>query len=227
MPECFAPFKQDTKYFQWPKKEGPVPDRARQRLRRQHLAHPDDQDRSRPTSSSPTSSRWSRSSRSSRPAPTSPPRSARSRTSSTRAMTRSSTIAVNPTAFGPVIKRANKAGVVLVPFDNMLDTDRHHEVNEDQLEIGKHHGPLADQERRHLGQDPRGARPARQLGRPRPASGLPRDHGGARQQVRDHRGRRQLGRRHRAEGDGRRGRRAKASSTACSSRAARPVRCAR
>jgi len=46
------------------------------------------------------------------------------------------TIAVNPTAFGPVIKRANRAGVVLVPFDNVLDSDAILQVNEDQLEIG-------------------------------------------------------------------------------------------
>jgi ribose transport system substrate-binding protein len=32
-------------------------------------------------------------------------------------------IAINPTAFTGVIKRAEKAGVVLVPFDNVLDTD--------------------------------------------------------------------------------------------------------
>jgi ribose transport system substrate-binding protein len=32
-------------------------------------------------------------------------------------------IAINPTAFGGVIERAKRAGVVLVPFDNVLDTD--------------------------------------------------------------------------------------------------------
>ena len=46
------------------------------------------------------------------------------------------TIAVNPTAFTPVIKRANRAGVVLVPFDNVLDSDAILQVNENQLEIG-------------------------------------------------------------------------------------------
>ena len=46
------------------------------------------------------------------------------------------TIAVNPTAFGPVIKRANRAGVVFVPFDNVLDSDQILQVNENQLEIG-------------------------------------------------------------------------------------------
>ena len=47
------------------------------------------------------------------------------------------TIAVNPTAFGPVIRRANRAGVVLVPFDNVLDTEEVLQVNEDQFEMGR------------------------------------------------------------------------------------------
>jgi ribose transport system substrate-binding protein len=47
------------------------------------------------------------------------------------------TIAVNPTAFEPVIRRANRAGVVLVPFDNVLDSDEILQVNEDQSEMGR------------------------------------------------------------------------------------------
>lgn len=47
------------------------------------------------------------------------------------------TIAVNPSAFGPVIRRANRAGVVLVPFDNVLDSEDILQVNEDQSEIGR------------------------------------------------------------------------------------------
>jgi len=47
------------------------------------------------------------------------------------------TIAVNPTAFGPVIRRANRAGVVLVPFDNVLDSDKILQVNENQREMGR------------------------------------------------------------------------------------------
>lgn len=46
------------------------------------------------------------------------------------------TIAVNPTAFAPVIKRANAAGVVLVPFDNVLDSEEVMMVNEDQTAMG-------------------------------------------------------------------------------------------
>jgi len=50
------------------------------------------------------------------------------------------TIAVNPTAFDPVIKRANDAGVVLVPFDNVTDSKDVMQVNEDQLEMGRQMG---------------------------------------------------------------------------------------
>ncbi|MEM6460322.1 MAG: sugar ABC transporter substrate-binding protein [Pseudomonadota bacterium] len=45
-------------------------------------------------------------------------------------------IAVNPTAFEPVIRRAERAGTILVPFDNVLDTDRVVQVNESQLDLG-------------------------------------------------------------------------------------------
>jgi ribose transport system substrate-binding protein len=47
------------------------------------------------------------------------------------------TIAVNPTAFGPVIKRANAAGVVVVPFDNVLGSDEVMQVNQDQTAMGR------------------------------------------------------------------------------------------
>ena len=45
-------------------------------------------------------------------------------------------IAVNPTAFEPVIRRADRAGTILVPFDNVLDTDKVVQVNESQLDLG-------------------------------------------------------------------------------------------
>jgi ribose transport system substrate-binding protein len=44
-------------------------------------------------------------------------------------------IAVNPTSFGPVIKRAERAGTVLVPFDNVIDSDEVVIVNEPQVEF--------------------------------------------------------------------------------------------
>jgi ribose transport system substrate-binding protein len=45
--------------------------------------------------------------------------------------------AQNPAAFTPVIKRANAAGVVLVAFDNTLDTDEAINVNVDQKGLGE------------------------------------------------------------------------------------------
>src|SRR3954470_8874501 len=44
--------------------------------------------------------------------------------------------AQNPTAFAPVIKRAKQAGVVLVAFDNILDTEDAINVNVDQKGLG-------------------------------------------------------------------------------------------
>ncbi len=47
------------------------------------------------------------------------------------------TDAQNPTAFGPVIKRAKQAGVVLVAFNNILDTKDAINVNVDQKGLGE------------------------------------------------------------------------------------------
>ena len=44
--------------------------------------------------------------------------------------------AQNPTAFAPVIKRAKEAGVILVAFDNILDTQDAINVNVDQKGLG-------------------------------------------------------------------------------------------
>ena len=46
--------------------------------------------------------------------------------------------AQNPAAFKPVIKKANDAGVVLVAFDNILDTEEAINVNVDQKGLGKY-----------------------------------------------------------------------------------------
>jgi ribose transport system substrate-binding protein len=47
------------------------------------------------------------------------------------------TIAVSPDGFDRVIRLADRNNVVLVPFDNVLDTDKVMQVNEDQLEMGR------------------------------------------------------------------------------------------
>src|ERR1700742_1582448 len=48
--------------------------------------------------------------------------------------------AQNPTAFTPVIKRAKAKGVVLVAFDNILDTEDAINVNVDQKGLGEYWG---------------------------------------------------------------------------------------
>ncbi|WP_027834123.1 sugar ABC transporter substrate-binding protein [Maritalea myrionectae] len=47
------------------------------------------------------------------------------------------TIAVSPDGFDRVIRLADRNDVVLVPFDNVLDTDKVMQVNEDQIEMGR------------------------------------------------------------------------------------------
>ncbi|QYO77655.1 sugar ABC transporter substrate-binding protein [Devosia salina] len=47
------------------------------------------------------------------------------------------TIAVSPDGFDRVIRLADRENVVLVPFDNVLDTDAVMQVNEDQTEMGR------------------------------------------------------------------------------------------
>ena len=47
------------------------------------------------------------------------------------------TIAVSPDGFDRVIRLADRQNVVIVPFDNVLDTDKVMEVNQDQLQMGR------------------------------------------------------------------------------------------
>ncbi len=47
------------------------------------------------------------------------------------------TIAVAPEGFDRVIRLADRENVVIVPFDNVLDTDAVMQVNEDQFEMGR------------------------------------------------------------------------------------------
>ena len=45
--------------------------------------------------------------------------------------------ALNPAAFGPVVKRAKAAGVVLLSFDNVIESEDNIVVNVDQVELGR------------------------------------------------------------------------------------------
>jgi ribose transport system substrate-binding protein len=61
------------------------------------------------------------------------------------------TIAVSPTGFDRVIRQANAKGVVLVPFDNILDTDQVMEVGEDQFKMGTMSGEWIEKYVGHSG----------------------------------------------------------------------------
>jgi ribose transport system substrate-binding protein len=45
--------------------------------------------------------------------------------------------ALNPTAFAPVVKKAKKAGVVLLSFDNVIESTDNIVINVDQVELGR------------------------------------------------------------------------------------------
>ena len=136
MPECFAPFKQDTKYFQWPKKEGPyrialangfVGNTWRIQMIKTLKAYVEQPDVAPMVKELKVVSTGT---------------DVAAQIGAIENFINQGydailTIAVNPTAFTPVIKKANRAGVVLVPFDNVLDTDEVMMVNEDQLEMGR------------------------------------------------------------------------------------------
>jgi len=56
------------------------------------------------------------------------------------------TLAVSPEGFDRVIRLADRKGVVIVPFDNVLDTDKVMQVNEDQLAMGHQWGEFLDKQ---------------------------------------------------------------------------------
>ena len=122
------------------------------------------------------------------------------------------TIAVSPDGFDRVIRLADKNNVVLVPFDNVLDTDAVMQVNEDQLAMGRMWAEFVLKELAAAGKTEGKILEVRGLA----GNSVDRDRSigihevldGLGRQVGNHPGRRQLGRRHRAEGGGRRHRRA-------------------
>jgi ribose transport system substrate-binding protein len=136
MPECFAPYSADTKYFQFPAKEPPyrialangfVGNTWRIQMIKTLKAYAEQEDVAPLIEELKVVSTGT---------------DVAAQVAAIDNFINSGydailTIAVNPTAFTPVIKRANRAGVVLVPFDNVLDSDEILQVNEDQLEMGR------------------------------------------------------------------------------------------
>jgi ribose transport system substrate-binding protein len=136
LPECFKPFAADTKFFQWPKKDGPyrialangfVGNTWRIQMIKTAKAFveqgdikPDVKELKVVSTGTDVAAQI-----------------AAIDNFINAGYDAIVTIAVNPTAFEPVIKRANKAGVVLVPFDNVTDSTEVMQVNQDQLEMGR------------------------------------------------------------------------------------------
>ena len=101
--------------------------------------------------------------------------------------------AQNPTAFGPVIKRAKEAGVVLVAFDNILDTEDAINVNVDQKGLGELWAQVAGRPHPRRRQAPGSARRRRHFGGYRPPQRHPRGAGRFGQELGRGRGGRQMG----------------------------------
>jgi ribose transport system substrate-binding protein len=134
-PECFVPWAQDTKFFQWPAKQGPyrvalangyIANTWRIQMiqtAKAYAAQPDVAAKLKEFKVVSTGE------------------DVPAQISAINNFIDSGYDAIivnaqNPTAFGPVIKRAKEAGVVLVAFDNILDTEDAINVNVDQKGLG-------------------------------------------------------------------------------------------
>ncbi len=135
-PKCFTPWSQDTKYFQWPKKKGPyrialangfIGNTWRIQMIQTAKAYASQPDVAAKLKEFKVVS-------------TGEDLAAQIAAVDNFINSGYDAIIVNaqnPSAFTPVIKRANAAGVVLVAFDNTLDTDQAINVNVDQKGLGE------------------------------------------------------------------------------------------
>ncbi|WP_158971182.1 sugar ABC transporter substrate-binding protein [Chachezhania sediminis] len=138
-PECFAPWTEDTKYLQWPAKEGPyqiavvngfVGNTWRIQMVKTAKAYAEDPSVKDKISEFKVVSTGT----------DAPAQLGAIEDFINQGYDAIITIAVAPTGFDRVIRLADKNDVVLVPFDNVLDTDAVMQVNEDQLAMGKKWG---------------------------------------------------------------------------------------
>lgn len=147
LPECFAPWNADTKYFKWPARQGPF----RVALVNGYVGN------AWRIQMVKTAKAFSKD-------PAIAPLIKEFRVVSTGTDIAAQlgaiedfinqdfdaiiTLAVSPQGFDRVIRLANRKNVVIVPFDNVLDTDMVMQVNEDQLDMGRRWGAFLDE---HLG----------------------------------------------------------------------------
>src|SRR4051812_26116683 len=135
-PECFAPWSADTKFFKFPKKEGPfriafangyIANTWRIQMvqtAKAYAAQPDVKAKIKEFKVVSTGEDV-------------PAQISAINNFIDSGYDAIVTDAQNPTAFGPVIKRAKEAGIVLVAFDNILDTKDAINVNVDQKGLGE------------------------------------------------------------------------------------------
>ena len=135
-PECFAPWDADTKYMQWPAKEGPyriaiangfVGNTWRIQMIKTAKAFAED-----PAIADKIAELKVISTGTDAPA-----QLGAIEDFINQGYDAIVTIAVSPEGFDRVIRLADRNDVVLVPFDNVLDTDAVMQVNEDQLTMGR------------------------------------------------------------------------------------------
>jgi ribose transport system substrate-binding protein len=135
LPECFKPWTADTKFFQWKKKEGPYRialvngfvgnDWRIQMIQtaKAYVEQPGIQEKVKEFKVISTGT------------------DAAAQLGAMEDFINQGydaivTITVSPEGFDRVIRLADRAGVVVVPFDNILDTDKVMMVNEDQYAMG-------------------------------------------------------------------------------------------
>ncbi|MFM7443693.1 MAG: substrate-binding domain-containing protein, partial [Tabrizicola sp.] len=135
-PECFAPWSAETKYMQWPAKEGPykiaivngfVGNTWRIQMIKTAKAYAEDPAVKDKIAEFKVVSTGT----------DAPAQLGAIEDFINQGYDAIVTIAVAPDGFDRVIRLADKNNVVLVPFDNVLDTDAVMQVNEDQLKMGR------------------------------------------------------------------------------------------
>ena len=114
----------------------PLQDRPRQRLRRQHLAHPDGEDR-QGLCEQPGIKENIKEFKVVSTGTDVAAQLGAMEDFINQGFDAIVTIAVAPDGFDRIIRLADKNNVVVVPFDNVLDTDKVMMVNEDQKEMGR------------------------------------------------------------------------------------------
>ncbi|QHQ36195.1 sugar ABC transporter substrate-binding protein [Algicella marina] len=135
-PECFAPWDEDTKHFQWEGREGPyrvaivngfVGNTWRIQMIKTAKAYAEDPEIADKLADLKVVSTGT----------DAPAQLGAIEDFINQGYDAIVTIAVSPDGFDRVIRLADREDVVLVPFDNVLDTDAVMQVNEDQLTMGR------------------------------------------------------------------------------------------